>query len=395
MKPSGQSRQWYMLKYDPARAGNINGTPPAQNVVHDSALARVFELQKFRERRSARRKSNSQRTVGQHEEQRSQTTDRFSTLFVGRIDFSTTEETLRNAANVYGQLRSVHLVRHPVTGDSRGYAFIEYERQSDCERAYRMLNQQMIDGRAVLCDYERGRVMQGWVPRRRGGGLGGKIGSGQMRFGGREKGFKGGDERAGDTNPEGWRRVAVERMNNERRKASSTTFRDNPDLTYKRLDKGDERRGRYRNLEERRYGDRGRKDQDQDAGGLNLPSKRTSQQYSERSHRNYESSAKERDTRRLREQQGDRLYERDNEYDELTLRRSTKGPTRNDEKRERGRSRGNEERQKPRREVDRGKHGKRHRTDSSRSTSTSVTSRGSSRSESRDRAHRSHKKSKR
>jgi U11/U12 small nuclear ribonucleoprotein 35 kDa protein len=48
-----------------------------------------------------------------------------------------------------------------------------------------------IDGCSVLVDFQRGcGCWKGWVPRRLGGGLGGKKESGQMRFGGRERPFR-------------------------------------------------------------------------------------------------------------------------------------------------------------------------------------------------------------
>ena len=40
----------------------------------------------------------------------------------------------------------------------------------------------MIDGRKIFVDWERSRGQEGWVPRRLGGGLGGKKKSRQLRF---------------------------------------------------------------------------------------------------------------------------------------------------------------------------------------------------------------------
>ncbi len=48
----------------------------------------------------------------------------------------------------------------------------------------------IIDEKKILVDFERERIVKGWVPRRFGGGLGGKKESGQLRFGGRDFPFK-------------------------------------------------------------------------------------------------------------------------------------------------------------------------------------------------------------
>jgi hypothetical protein len=47
-----------------------------------------------------------------------------------------------------------------------------------------------LAGREFIVDIERERVQPGWVPRRYGGGLGGRKESGQLRFGGRVRPFK-------------------------------------------------------------------------------------------------------------------------------------------------------------------------------------------------------------
>jgi U11/U12 small nuclear ribonucleoprotein 35 kDa protein len=77
-----------------------------------------------------------------------------------------------------------------VTGRSRGYAFVEYENVGDCELAYKRMHRLVVDKRTILVDYERARIMQDWIPRRLGGGLGGRKESGQIRFGGRDRPFK-------------------------------------------------------------------------------------------------------------------------------------------------------------------------------------------------------------
>ncbi|KAH8062567.1 snRNA binding protein [Aureococcus anophagefferens] len=57
-------------------------------------------------------------------------------------------------------------------GTPRGYAFVEFERESDMRDAYKRADGRKIDGRRVLVDVERGRTVRNWRPRKLGGGLG-------------------------------------------------------------------------------------------------------------------------------------------------------------------------------------------------------------------------------
>ncbi|XP_062107732.1 U11/U12 small nuclear ribonucleoprotein 35 kDa protein [Humulus lupulus] len=116
--------------------------------------------------------------------------DPYCTLFVSRLNHQTTEHTLRKAMSKYGRVKNLRLVRHIVTGASRGYAFVEFETERDMRRAFKDAHHSIIDDSEIIVDYNRQQLMPGWIPRRLGGGLGGKKESGQLRFGGRERPFR-------------------------------------------------------------------------------------------------------------------------------------------------------------------------------------------------------------
>ncbi|PHU21267.1 U11/U12 small nuclear ribonucleoprotein 35 kDa protein [Capsicum chinense] len=197
--------------------------------------------------------------------------DPYCTLFVGHLSHFTNEQTLRQEMSKYGRVKNLRIVRHIVTGASRGYAFVEFETDRDMRRAYKESSEicpikisasvvkcnsvsavaaslsggssserilfsdsftklveeaidgsvrfssslrwgrrsnlllimrrrlvgleldahhKIIDGSEIIVDYNRQRLMAGWIPRRLGGGLGGKKESGQLRFGGRERPFR-------------------------------------------------------------------------------------------------------------------------------------------------------------------------------------------------------------
>ena len=77
-----------------------------------------------------------------------------------------------------------------ITGFSRGYAFVEFENRHDARLAYKESKELFIDDQKVTVAWECERNLKGWIPRRFGGGFGGKKESGQLRFGGSERPFR-------------------------------------------------------------------------------------------------------------------------------------------------------------------------------------------------------------
>ncbi|KAI8058076.1 hypothetical protein BDF22DRAFT_652210 [Syncephalis plumigaleata] len=162
---------WFAREYDPIQVGSIDGT---DTTPHDRALLRAI-------------------TSRYHPPGKTRpelTRDPLKTLFVGRLDPETTEDKLRDAFISFGDIINAVIVSNFVTGDSRGYGFVEFSSETDCEKAYRRSQHLSIDGRTVIVDYERGRIMEGWRPRRVGGGFGGRKESSQLRFGARDRPFR-------------------------------------------------------------------------------------------------------------------------------------------------------------------------------------------------------------
>ena len=153
--------------YDPLRAGSIDGT---DEYPHDKGIVRamnaVYKPNKF--------------VKGQPE----------YTVFVGRLHPNTTEETLRSSLREFGKINRVRLIKDIVTGFSKCYGFVEFTNKYDAEDACRKGHRMIIDDHEILIDSEKERVLKGWVPRRLGGGIGGKRESGQLRFGGKDRSFK-------------------------------------------------------------------------------------------------------------------------------------------------------------------------------------------------------------
>jgi cold-inducible RNA-binding protein len=98
-------------------------------------------------------------------------------IFVGNLDFSATESSVRSLFEPYGNVERVNLVTDRDTGRSRGFAFVEMSDSSEADRAIAALNGVDVGGRALNVNEARpkspgggGRKFSGGPPR---GGFGG------------------------------------------------------------------------------------------------------------------------------------------------------------------------------------------------------------------------------
>ena len=56
-------------------------------------------------------------------------------LYVSNLAYSTNDHSLREAFEPFGSLRSVAVISDRMTGESRGFGFVEYSEQGDAQRA--------------------------------------------------------------------------------------------------------------------------------------------------------------------------------------------------------------------------------------------------------------------
>jgi len=157
----------FALEYDPVRCGSIDGTDV---VPHDRAIIRAISA-KYRPNRGV---------IGDPE----------CTLFVGRINKTTSEDVIETKFSAFAPVRRVRLVRDVVTGFSRGYAFVEFYDEQTTKDVCREAADMELDNRQLLVERECERTLSGWVPRRLGGGFGGRKEAGQLRFGGHDRPFR-------------------------------------------------------------------------------------------------------------------------------------------------------------------------------------------------------------
>jgi len=78
-------------------------------------------------------------------------------LYIGNLDFKTTERDLEDKFGKYGKIMDVYIPREPRTMQSRGFAFVTFHDRRDAEDAEDATNDRMFEGRIVKVNMARSR----------------------------------------------------------------------------------------------------------------------------------------------------------------------------------------------------------------------------------------------
>jgi len=89
-------------------------------------------------------------------------------IYVGNISRNATEADLKEAFEAHGAVTSVAIIKDKLTGDSRGFGFVEMPNKEEAEKAIATLNGKDVKGRTLTVNEARPRT-----DRPRGGGGGG------------------------------------------------------------------------------------------------------------------------------------------------------------------------------------------------------------------------------
>ena len=101
-------------------------------------------------------------------------------IFVGNLNYSTTQEDLTSAFAQFGNVERVNVVTDRDTGQPRGFAFVEMTNANEAQTAISQLNGAELNGRAMNVNEARPKPSNG-------GGRGG-FGGGSRRGGGGGRG---------------------------------------------------------------------------------------------------------------------------------------------------------------------------------------------------------------
>jgi RNA recognition motif-containing protein len=91
-------------------------------------------------------------------------------LYVGNLNYATTEAQLSELFETVGDVVSANLITDRMTGRSRGFAFIEMADEAQAQKAIDQLNGREVDGRSLKVAEARPKRSN----RSRGGGGGGR-----------------------------------------------------------------------------------------------------------------------------------------------------------------------------------------------------------------------------
>ena len=100
-------------------------------------------------------------------------------IFVGNLDFNTSEEELRRIFEAHGQVDRVSIMTDRDTGRSRGFGFVEMTNAEDGDKAIAALNGTQVGGRTLNVNEARPKGESSGY-RSNGGGYRGN-GGGQRR----------------------------------------------------------------------------------------------------------------------------------------------------------------------------------------------------------------------
>ena len=78
-----------------------------------------------------------------------------SKIYVGNLSYTTTEDELRDYFSQFGNIQDIKLIIDFATGRSKGFGFITYASDKDCESAVKTSNGVELGGRKLKVNIAR------------------------------------------------------------------------------------------------------------------------------------------------------------------------------------------------------------------------------------------------
>jgi RNA recognition motif-containing protein len=78
-------------------------------------------------------------------------------IYVGNLPYNVTEEELKEAFSEFGEVSSVNVITDKYSGQSKGFGFVEMEKNSEAEEAIKALNESSLKGRNIKVNQAKPR----------------------------------------------------------------------------------------------------------------------------------------------------------------------------------------------------------------------------------------------
>ena len=70
-------------------------------------------------------------------------------IYVGNLPYSLTEDDLKAAFSQFGEVSSVNIIMDKMSGQSKGFGFVEMDDNSEADEAIKALNESALNGRNI------------------------------------------------------------------------------------------------------------------------------------------------------------------------------------------------------------------------------------------------------
>jgi RNA recognition motif-containing protein len=78
-------------------------------------------------------------------------------IYVGNLAYGVSDEDLRQAFSASGEVSSASIIMDKMSGESKGFGFVEMPNQAQAEAAIKALNEQPLKGRNMRVNEARPR----------------------------------------------------------------------------------------------------------------------------------------------------------------------------------------------------------------------------------------------
>ncbi len=78
-------------------------------------------------------------------------------IYVGNLPYNLTEEDLKAAFSQFGEVSSASIIMDRMSGQSKGFGFVEMPDDSEADEAIKALNESALNGRNIKVNQARPR----------------------------------------------------------------------------------------------------------------------------------------------------------------------------------------------------------------------------------------------